>query len=151
MPLPPVGSIAPDFTLPASDGTPVTLSALRGGKVLLAFFPLAFTSTCTAELCAFSDDYAAFAAAGARVLPISVDSVPTLRAYQRAERISVPLLSDYKRDVCRRYGTLIEDAFFSARAYVIIDADGIVQWTWREADLGDRRENAELLARLHAP
>lgn len=150
MTLPPVGSVAPDFTLPSTAGSPVTLSALRGRKVLLAFFPLAFTSTCTAELCAFSDDYASFEATGAVVLPISVDSVPTLRAYGRSEGITVPMLSDFKREVSRLYGTLIEDAFLSARAYVVIDAAGIVRWTWREAELGHRRENAELLAQLRA-
>lgn len=150
MSLPPIGSPAPDFTLPATDGTAVTLSALRGQKVLLAFFPLAFTSTCTVELCAFSEDYSAFAASGARVLPISVDSIPTLRAFQRAESITVPLLSDFKREVCRQYGTLIEEAFLSARAYVVIDAQGIVRWTWQEAELGHYRQNAELLTQLQA-
>ena len=58
MALPPVGSPSPDFTLPSTSGQAVTLSALRGNNVLLAFFPLAFTSTCTAEVCAMSEDYA---------------------------------------------------------------------------------------------
>lgn len=150
MSLPALGSPAPDFTLPSTAGGEVTLSALRGRKVLLAFFPLAFTSTCTAELCAFSEDYAAFEASGALVLPISVDSIPTLRAYQAQERMTVGLLSDFKREVCRRYGTLIEEAFLSARAYVVIDAAGIVRWVWRESDLGHLRTNEELLAQLRA-
>jgi peroxiredoxin len=150
MPLPPAGSPAPDFTLPSTAGAPVTLSHLRGRKVLLAFFPLAFTSTCTAEVCAFSDDYAAFEEAGAVVLPISVDSVPALKAFKEREGLRVEMLSDFKREVSRLYGTLLEDKFFSDRAYVIIDADGIIRWTWREAQLGDRRANEELLRELRA-
>lgn len=149
--LPPVGSPAPDFTLPSTAGVDVTLSALRGRKVLLAFFPLAFTSTCTAELCAMTEDYSAFEATGTVILPISVDSIPTLRAYKAHERLTVDLLSDFKRVVCRLYGTLVEEKFHSARAYVIIDAEGVVRWTHVEEHGGLRRENSELLARLAVP
>ena len=69
--MPAVGSMAPDFTLPSTSGSDVTLSALGGKTVLLAFFPLAFTRVCTTELCAFSDD-GAFRDASTEVLPISV-------------------------------------------------------------------------------
>ena len=128
--LPPVGVPAPDFTLPSTSGSDVTLSSLRGQSVLLAFFPLAFTSTCTSELCAISEDHGRFEEAGVVVLGISVDSVPTLREYKAKERIAVDLLSDFKREVSRRYGTLIEDRFFSNRAYVLIEGDGIVRWAF---------------------
>lgn len=148
MPLPPVGAPAPDFTLPSTSGADVTLSALRGKNVMLAFFPLAFTSTCTAELCAFTADYGLFANADTVVLPISVDSVPTLQVFKERDKISVDLLSDFKREVSRRYGTLIEERFFSNRAYVIIDRQGIVRWAFAEATPKDRRENTELLAQL---
>jgi peroxiredoxin len=150
MAMPAVGTAAPDFTLPSTSGQSVTLSALRGRKVLLAFFPLAFTSTCTAELCAFSEDYASFQGADTVVLPISVDSVPTLKEFKAKERMSVELLSDFKRDVSRAYGVLLEDKFFARRAYVLIDREGIVRWTFEEAELGHRRENAELLQQLQA-
>ncbi|MGH7561248.1 MAG: redoxin domain-containing protein [Gemmatimonadales bacterium] len=150
MPLPSLGSPAPDFTLPATSGQPVTLSALRGKKVLLAFFPLAFTSTCTAELCAFSEDLGRFQDGDTVVLPISVDSVPTLKEFKAKERMSVDLLSDFKREVSRLYDVLLEDKFFSKRAYVLIDREGIVRWTHEERELGARRENAEILERLHA-
>jgi len=150
MPLPAIDSLAPDFTLPSTAGTDVTLADLRGRKVLLAFFPLAFTSTCTAEMSAFSKDYTAFEEAGAVVLPISVDSVPTLRAFKAKEALAVELLSDFKRTVSRQYGVLLEDRFHSDRAYILIDRDGIVRWVWAEAQLGDRRENAELLERIAA-
>jgi peroxiredoxin len=146
--LPAVGSVAPDFTLPSTADVDVTLSQLRGRKVLLAFFPLAFTKTCTQEMCAFSDDYEQFQSADTVVLPISVDSVPTLKEFKAKERIAVDLLSDFKREVSRRYGTLIDERFFSNRAYVLIDRNGIVRWTYAEETPSTRRENAELLAQL---
>ena len=146
--LPAVGSVAPDFTLPSTAGADVTLSQLRGRPVLLAFYPLAFTSTCTTELSAFTEDFAEFEATGAVVLPISVDSVPTLKEFKAKEGIGLELLSDFKREVSRRYGTLIEERFFSNRAYVLIDRDGIVRWTYAEETPSTRRENAELLAQL---
>ena len=146
--LPAVGSPAPDFTLPSTADVDVTLSQLRGRNVLLAFFPLAFTKTCTAEMCAFSDDYARFQTANTVVLPISVDSVPTLKEFKQKEHIAVDLLSDFKRDVSRLYGTLLEDKFFSNRAYVLIDGKGVVRWTFLEQTPGTRRENVEILQQL---
>ncbi|MDQ3426413.1 MAG: redoxin domain-containing protein [Gemmatimonadota bacterium] len=148
--LPSVGFPAPDFTLPSTSGSDVTLSRLRGRNVLLAFFPLAFTGVCTKEMCAFTDDYEQFRSAETEVLPISVDSVPTLKEFKSKERMSVDLLSDFKREVSRQYGTLLEDKFFSNRAYVLIDRDGVVRWTFTEETPGSRRENGELLERLRA-
>lgn len=146
--LPAIGAPAPDFTLPSTSGQSVTLSGLRGRNVLLAFFPLAFTGTCTAELCAFSDDYAQFRNVSTEVLPISVDSVPTLKEFKAKEKMTVDLLSDFKREVSRAYGVLLEEKFFSARAYIVIDRDGVVRWTHVESELGQRRENSQLLAEL---
>ena len=146
--LPAVGSPAPDFTLPSTADADVTLSQLRGKNVLLAFFPLAFTKTCTAEMGAFSDDFAQFQSANTVVLPISVDSVPTLKEFKAKEHIAVDLLSDFKRDVSRLYGTLLEDKFFSNRAYVLIDRNGVVRWTFLEDTPGTRRENVEILQQL---
>jgi len=145
---PAVGSPAPDFTLPSTSGENVTLSALRGRHVLLAFFPLAFTSTCTVELAAFSKDYAQFESADTVVLPTSVDSIPTLKEFKAKGHMSIDLLSDFKREVSRRYGVLNEERFFSNRAYVLIDTQGVVRWTHQETDNSQRRENAELLKQL---
>lgn len=150
MTTPAVGTPAPDFTLASTAGKDVTLSALRGKKVLLAFFPAAFTSTCTAELCAFTDEYAEFERSGAVVLPISVDAVPSLKAYKAQERISVDLLSDFRREASRLYGVLNEERFNSKRAYVVIDQAGLVRWTHVEEHGGFKRENAELLEQLKA-
>jgi peroxiredoxin len=148
--LPAVGSPAPDFTLPSTSGSEVTLSKLTGKNVLLAFFPLAFTRVCTTEMSSFTEDYGAFRDADTEVLPISVDSIPTLKEFKSKERISVDLLSDFKREVSRRYGTLLEDRFHSNRAYILIDRDGVVRWTFAEETSGSRRENAELLQRIRA-
>ena len=148
MSLPRVGSAAPDFTLASTSGSDVTLSSLRGRNALLAFFPLAFTGVCTAEMCSFTEDYAQFQGANTAVLPISVDSVPTLKEFKAKEKIGVDLLSDFKREVSRAYGTLLEDKFFSNRAYVLIDKGGVVRWTFAEETPGHRRENKELLAEI---
>jgi peroxiredoxin len=148
--LPAPDTPAPDFTLPSTAGSDITLSELRGKNVLLAFFPLAFTRVCTQEMCSFSEDYGRFQDANTVVLPISVDSIPTLKEFKAKERITVDLLSDFKREVSRRYGTLLEDKFFSNRAYVLIDPNGIVRWAFAEDTPGTRRENQELLAQLEA-
>jgi len=150
MPLPTIGATAPDFTLPSTSGESVTLSKLRGKHVLLAFFPLAFTGVCTRELCAFTDDFTQFQSADTVVLPISVDSVPTLKEFKAKEKIGPDLLSDFKREVSRQYGTLLEQKFFSNRAYVLVDRQGTVRWTFAEESTGNRRENAELLAQIAA-
>lgn len=151
MTVPAVGTAAPDFTLNSTSGQPVTLSQFKGNsRVLLAFFPLAFTGVCTAEMCAFSDDYDAFAQAGVTVLPISVDSVPTLKEFKAKHNMSVDLLSDFKREASRAWGTLMEETFFSARAYFLVDTDGIVRWAHVEETPGKSRTNAEILAAIAA-
>jgi len=148
---PTVGAPAPDFTLPSTAGRDVSLAEFRGKQnVLLAFFPLAFTSTCTAEMCAFTDDFERFASANTVVLPISVDSVPTLKEYRAKYAMKVDLLSDFTRDVSRRYDVLLEAKFFAKRAYFLIDRAGILRWGHTEVELGHRREDAELLERIAA-
>ena len=145
-----VGAEAPDFTLPSTAGGTVTLSSLRGDKnVLLAFFPLAFTSVCTSELCAFSDDLARFESANTRVFGLSVDFTPSQKAFREKLGFSTELLSDAAtRDVSRRYGVLLEDKGFSRRAYFLVDREGVLRWKWIEAELGLRRENEELFAEI---
>ena len=147
--LPSVGSAAPDFTLRSTAKDNVTLAAFRGKQnVLLAFFPLAFTGTCTAEMCSFSEDFGQFASRETAVLPVSVDSTDTLREYKAKYQLPFELLSDFKRVVSRLYGVLNEERFYANRAYIIIDRQGVVRWAWQETRNGERRENAQLLAEL---
>ena len=149
--VPAVGSVAPDFTVNSTSGSPVTLSQFRGTQpVLLAFFPLAFTSVCTVEVCSFSEDYDKFAERGVVVFPISVDSVPTLREYKAKHALKIDFLSDFKRDVSRAYGVLNETKFHSERAYFLIDRDGIIRWAHVEEHTRLRRDDAEILAHIDA-
>jgi peroxiredoxin len=148
--LPVVGSAAPDFTLPSTAGIDVTLSNLKGRNVLLAFFSLAFTGTCTKEMVAFSGDFDQFRDANALVLPISVDSIATLNEFKAKEKLSLDLLSDFKREVSRKYGTLLEEKFFSNRAYILIDKQGTVRWVYAEQTPATRRENEEIFQQLRA-
>ena len=150
VPAPPaVGAAAPDLTLPSTAGDTVSLASLRGERAaLVAFFPLAFTSTCTAEVCAFGEDYDVFEQAGVAVLPVSVDSVPTLKAFRDQHGVRTHLLSDFKRVASRDWGVLNEERFHSTRAYFLVDRDGMVRWAHVEANPGQRRENAEILAEI---
>ncbi len=148
---PAVGSLAPDFSLASTGGDRVTLSSFRGrAPVLLAFFPAAFTGTCTAELCEMTDDYAQYERHGVAVLPISVDQVDSLKAYRAAENIGLELLSDTRREVSAAYGVLDEARFRSQRAYFLVDRDGILRWRHVEEHGGQKRSTAELLAQLEA-
>jgi peroxiredoxin len=147
--VPAAGQLAPDFTLASTSGEPVTLSALRGKtNVLLAFFPLAFTSTCTAELCEFRDNYDGLTGLGVEVLPISVDSVPTLNEFKKKHQMRTELLSDFKREASKAYGVLMPETFFSNRAYFLIDKTGHVRWAHVEASPGQKREYNDIVAEI---
>ena len=144
-----VGDVAPDFTAASTSGSNVSLASFRGRRnVLLAFFPLAFTGTCTKELVCFTEDFDQFAGLGVEILPISVDSVPSLREFKNKLRMKTELLSDFKRDISRAYGVLNEDRFYSNRAYFLIDKEGRVRWTYLETNNSDRRENSEILTAI---
>ncbi|MDQ6828785.1 MAG: redoxin domain-containing protein [Gemmatimonadota bacterium] len=144
-----VGAAAPDFTLASTRGTPFTLSSLRGEKAaLLCFFPLAFTSTCTAEMCELSEDFDRFTSGNVEVFGISVDSVATLREFKAKHAMKVDFLSDFKRVVTRKYDLLIEEKFYSKRAYYLIDKSGTVVWMHIEEHPGLRRPTGELLAAI---
>ena len=127
-----VGAKAPDFTLNNQDRTPVSLSdALKKGPVVLAFFPAAFSGTCTNEMCTFRDSLAALNRANAQVYGISVDTFFTLKAFQTDQRLAFPLLSDFNKQVIRDYGVFNEDMIglkgIAKRAVFVIDKNGVVR------------------------
>ena len=127
-----VGSKAPDFTLTNQDREPVTLSALRGRAVVLAFFPAAFSSVCTKELCTFQDRMARLNQANAHVLGISVDTFFTLKAFQADQKLAFPLLSDFNKQVIRDFGVFNEDMIglkgIAKRAVFVLGRDGVVRY-----------------------
>jgi peroxiredoxin len=146
---PKVGERAPDFTLKSTSGEMVSLSQFKGQKnVLLAFFPLAFTGVCTAENCAFTEDYSKFEGKDTAVLPISVDATPSLNEFRLKHKMTHQLLSDFKREAGRAYGVLDEEKFFTKRAYFLVDKQGALRWKHVEAELGHSRKNDELLAAI---
>jgi peroxiredoxin len=148
-PVPAAGTEAPDFTLRSSAKEDVTLSSYRGKQpVLIAFFPLAFTSTCTKEFCDMRDEYDVFTASGVAILPISVDSTDSLREYREKLGIKVEMLSDFRREVSARYGVLLMDRYYSNRAYFLVDRTGIIRWAHVEQVPGHRRENAEIFEQI---
>jgi glutaredoxin-dependent peroxiredoxin len=126
-----VGSKAPDFTLTNQDRQPVTLSGQKGHPVVLAFFPAAFSSVCTKEMCTFRDSLAELNKAKAQVYGISVDTFFTLKAFQDQQRLNFPLLSDFNKQAIRDYGVFNEDMIglkgIAKRAVFVIDKDGVVR------------------------
>ena len=128
-----LGQPAPDFTLYASDKTQVTLSQLKGKNVLLLFFPLAFTSTCTKELCSIRDNIAWYNNVNAKVFGISVDALHTLAKYKEDQKLNFTLLSDFNKDVSRLYDTIYEMFGYnmkgvSKRSAFVIDKEGIIRY-----------------------
>jgi glutaredoxin-dependent peroxiredoxin len=125
-----VGSKGPDFTLPNQDRELVTLSAQSGRNVVLAFFPAAFTSVCTKELCTFRDTLAQLNAANAAVFGISADGPWALKEFAAQQRLNFPLLSDFHRTTIAEYGVANPDGLFagiSKRAVFVIDGSGVVR------------------------
>lgn len=129
-----IGQAAPDFTLFDSEKKEVTLSGLKGHNVLLLFFPLAFTSVCTAELCTVRDNLDWYNNADAKVLGISVDALQTLARFKADQQLNFTLLSDFNKDVSRLYDSLYEMFGYnmkgvSKRSAFVIDKEGIVRYT----------------------
>lgn len=123
---------APDFELPNQFGEHVRLSDFRHRKpVALVFFPLAFSSTCTSELCELRDNLELFTAEGIELIGISVDSKATLRAFAEIKDYHFTLLADFwpHGEVAREYGVFLEQKGFATRATFLIDLDGVIRAT----------------------
>lgn len=127
------GSAAPDFTLVDQDGTPVSLSALRGGGVILFFYPEAMTPGCTKEACDFRDTLAPLQAAGYTVLGISRDEPEKLRRFRERDGLTYDLLSDPDHAVHEAYGVWGEKMNYGKtfmgviRSTFVIDAEGRIE------------------------
>jgi glutaredoxin-dependent peroxiredoxin len=137
-----VGQKAPAFTLFNSNKERVSLQDFEGRKVLLLFFPQAFTSTCTKELCGVRDNIALYNNVDAQVLGISVDSVFTLNQYSKAQSFNFPLLSDFNKEVSREYGSLYDKWILdmegvSKRSAFVIDREGIIRYAEVLDNAGD--------------
>ena len=129
-----VGNKAPDFTLPNQDRQPITLREETSKQpVVLAFFPAAFSSVCTKELCTFRDQLGPLNhLAKARVLGISVDTPFALKAFANAERLQFPLLSDFNKEAIRSYEVVNPDMIglkgIAKRAVFFIDREGTIRY-----------------------
>ena len=133
-----IGQPAPDFTLPQDGGADIALSSLQGGPVVLYFYPRDDTSGCTLEALDFTAQSADFAAAGARVLGVSKDSVASHGKFRAKHGLGIALLSDAEGDVCERYGVWVEKNMYGKksmgieRATFLIDGEGKVARIWRK-------------------
>jgi glutaredoxin-dependent peroxiredoxin len=127
------GDQAPDFTLRASDKSQVKLRDFSGKNVVLLFFPAAFTSVCTRELCMMRDGIQEYEQLNAQILAISVDSLYALHKWKEDQGFNFPMLSDFNKTVSKKYEALYKEFVFemkgvSKRAAFVIDKNGIIQY-----------------------
>lgn len=149
-----VGSKAPDFTLMDQDRSPVTLSSLHGHPVVLAFFPAAFSGTCTHELCTFRDQLGELNKVQARVLGISVDTFFALKAFHDKEQLAFPLLSDFNKATIRTYGVVNPDMIglhdIAKRAVFVLDREGVVRYREVLDDARNEPDYGKVMASVQA-
>ncbi|MBL0269147.1 MAG: redoxin domain-containing protein [Chitinophagaceae bacterium] len=147
------GTPAPDFTLFSSDKEKVTLSELKGQPVVLLFFPLAFTSVCTAELCSVRDSLDWYNNVEAKVFGISVDSLQTLARFKEDQQLNFTLLSDFNKEASRAYGSIYEEFGFnmkgvSKRSAFVIDGEGIIRYAEVLENAGEQPDFNQIRAVL---
>jgi peroxiredoxin len=144
------GTPAPDFALPAADGTVVRLSELRGSPVALVFYPLDWSPGCSVQLELYQHEYEEFASRGIRLLGISVDSIYSHGAWAAVRGIRYPLLSDFqpRGETARAYNVWRNAEGHSERALYLIDADGIIRWTHVSERLKELPDFDELVGAL---
>ncbi|MBF2063206.1 MAG: peroxiredoxin [Calothrix sp. C42_A2020_038] len=123
-----VGDIAPDFTLPSQTGASISLSSFRGQPVVLYFYPKDDTPGCTAESCAFRDQYEVFKSAGAEVIGVSGDSPESHQKFAAKYQLPFTLLSDKGDQVRNLYGAKAMFGLFPGRITYVIDGNGKVQY-----------------------
>jgi glutaredoxin-dependent peroxiredoxin len=130
---PQVGAVAPEFTLFNTEKKAVALHDLRGKKAVILFFPLAFTSVCTAELCDVRDNLNRYAALDAVILGVSVDSLFSLGKFREELSLPFDLLSDFNKETSSAYGSLYPQFGFgmqgvSKRSAFVVDREGVIRY-----------------------
>ena len=146
----PVGSPAPELRLPDATGQPVSLSAYRGRPVVLVFYPLDWSPTCSDQLSLYQAEAEEFARYGAQVLGISVDSLYSHQAWAMVRDLTFPLLSDFepKGEAARRYRVWREGDGFSERALYLVDPEGVIRYAHVSPRLGHVPDVDELFSVL---
>ena len=120
------GDAAPDFSLPDADGNEVSLSSLRGQRVIIYFYPAAMTPGCTKQACDFRDSLSSLAAAGIAVLGVSPDAPAKLAKFRDKEGLNFPLLSDADRTVLTAYGAYGEKMMYGKKSVGVIRSTFVV-------------------------
>ena len=147
-----VGDKAPDFTLKNTEQKEVSLKDFEGKNLVILFFPLAFTSVCTAELCEIRDNYAQYEGMNAEVVGVSVDSPFALAKFKEQENYNFDLLSDFNKEASEAYGALYEDLMglkgVSKRASFVVGKDGELKYATVLPSAGDMPNFDEIKAAI---
>ncbi|MBK6829017.1 MAG: redoxin domain-containing protein [Chitinophagaceae bacterium] len=144
----------PPLTLPCSAvKRKITLSEQKGQPVVLLFFPLAFTSVCTAELCSVRDNLDWYNNMEAKIFAISVDSLQTLARFKQDQQLNFTLLSDFNKEASRAYGSIYEEFGFnmkgvSKRSAFVIDGEGIIRYAEVLENAGEQPDFNQIRAVL---
>ncbi|QDK79383.1 peroxiredoxin [Spirosoma sp. KCTC 42546] len=137
-----IGQTAPDFTLFNTARNEVSLHDFQGKNLIILFFPMAFTSVCTAELCEMRDNISTYADLNAEVVGISVDSPFTLAKFKEDQKLPFDLLSDFNKEVSQAYDTYYETFTMnlkgvSKRSAFVVDSTGVIQYAEVLESAGD--------------
>ena len=137
-----IGQKAPDFTLFNTDRKEVSLQDFQGKNLIILFFPMAFTSVCTAELCEMRDNINTYAGLNAEVVGISVDSPFTLAKFKEDQKLPFDLLSDFNKEISQAYDTYYETFTMnlkgvSKRSAFVVDSQGVIQYAEVLESAGD--------------
>jgi len=150
-----IGDTAPDFTLTAHDKSEVTLSSFQGSRVVLSFFPAAFTGVCKNQVCTINDQLQSSDMENCAVLGISVDSPFSNNAFRDANGIDYPLLSDVHRQVISAYGVTYDDFVIGGytvaqRSVFVVESDGTIGYSWYADNPGIEPDYDALFAHLNS-
>jgi peroxiredoxin len=147
---PQVGDQAPNLVLNDTTMQPVSLEQFRGTRVVLVFYPAAFSGVCTKELCAFRDHMADLNSADAQVIAVSVDLPYTLKEFKKAQQLDFPVLSDFDHVAIEAYGVVDSDfngytSGVARRSVFVIDPSGTITWEWLADSPGQQPDYSEVL------